>query len=51
MLETIDQEDSDKLERPRSEGHRYMKQFSPKRTSSYGVRDIRILLCCIIHLK
>ena len=36
MLETIDQEDSDKLERPRSEGHRYMKQFSPKRTSSYG---------------
>lgn len=36
MLEEIDQEDCDRQERPRSEGHRYMKQFSPKRTTSYG---------------
>lgn len=29
--------DGHKHERPRSEGHKYMNQFSPKRTSSYGV--------------
>lgn len=28
--------DGHKHERPRSEGHKYMNQFSPKRTSSYG---------------
>lgn len=28
--------DLDKIERPKSEGHAYTRQFSPKRTSSYG---------------
>ncbi|XP_052829424.1 cyclin-dependent kinase 14 isoform X2 [Octopus bimaculoides] len=28
--------DLDKVERPKSEGHAYTRQFSPKRTSSYG---------------
>ncbi|KAJ8320920.1 hypothetical protein KUTeg_002507 [Tegillarca granosa] len=39
MLDNFDFEspEGEKQERPKSEGHRYMKQFSPKRTSSYGV--------------
>ncbi|XP_033728820.1 cyclin-dependent kinase 14-like [Pecten maximus] len=28
--------DNEKHERPKSEGHTYLRQFSPKRTSSYG---------------
>ncbi|KAL5006114.1 hypothetical protein ScPMuIL_017272, partial [Solemya velum] len=28
--------DNEKFERPKSEGHSYRRQFSPKRTSSYG---------------
>ncbi|VDH88711.1 cyclin-dependent kinase 14 [Mytilus galloprovincialis] len=36
MLDQLDQEDGDNNQRPRSEGHRYTQQFSPKRTSSYG---------------
>ncbi|KAK3082735.1 hypothetical protein FSP39_003818, partial [Pinctada imbricata] len=39
MLDGLDLDSSTeghKSERPRSEGHKYMDQFSPKRTSSYG---------------
>lgn len=43
--------DLDKIERPKSEGHAYTRQFSPKRTSSYGVGAQDLLQSFISKLK
>ena len=46
MLDGLDLDsapEGHRSERPRSEGHRYMAQFSPKRTTSYGVICVSVI--------